>query len=92
VNGRLITIARFTDSIQAELARQTLEDFGIDAVLTGQNTAAAFGGVFAALDIQLQVPEDQAQRAIEILQSKDQSTRPDGSAGVDEDRTMNTEQ
>lgn len=72
MNGKLITIAQFKDSIQAELAKQTLEDFGIDAVLSGQNTAAAFGGVFAALDIQLQVPESQAEQAIEILQPEDQ--------------------
>jgi hypothetical protein len=75
MNGRLITIARFKDGIQAELAKQTLEDFGINAILSGQNAAVAFGGVYAAVDIELQVPESQAKEAIEILQSEDPSTR-----------------
>jgi hypothetical protein len=68
VKDRLVTIARFSDNIEAEMARQTLGDFGIDAVLTGQNVAAVFGGVPAAIDIELQVAESQAEQAVEILQ------------------------
>jgi hypothetical protein len=68
MDDKLVTIARFIDAIEAELAKQTLDDFGIRAVVTGQNNA--YTGVPAALDIELQVAESQAQEALEILQDQ----------------------
>jgi len=70
VGNKLVTIARFKDNIEAEMAKQTLEDFGIRSVLTGQNTAAAFAGVYPAVYIELQVAEGRAEESREILQSQ----------------------
>jgi 2-methylisocitrate lyase-like PEP mutase family enzyme len=69
---KLVTIATFTDYIEAELAKQTLEDFGIKSILTGQNVACVYGGVLGLIDLELQTFENQAQRAREILESKRQ--------------------
>jgi hypothetical protein len=66
---KLITIAKFNDYIEADLAKQMLDDSGIESVVTGQNTGNVFSGVPAALDIRLQVPESQAQKAREIFES-----------------------
>lgn len=70
MGDKLVTIARFKDNIEAELAKQVLEDFGIRSVLTGQNTGATFAGVYACVYIELQVAEGQAEEAREILQSE----------------------
>ena len=67
---KLVTVTTFGDYIEAELAKQTLEDFGIKSVITGGSVAMAFGPVPALIDLDLQVFESQAQRAMEILQSQ----------------------
>jgi len=69
---KLVTVARFTDYIEADLARQLLDDFGIKSILTGQNAACVYGGVLGLIDLELQTFENQAQRAREILESKGQ--------------------
>lgn len=69
---KLVTIASFADYIEAELAKQTLEDFGIKSILTGQNAANVYGGVLAAIDLDLQVFESQVQRARKILEDSRQ--------------------
>jgi hypothetical protein len=69
LSERLVTIARFSDFIAADLARQTLKDFDIEAVMIGQNTANL--GILPTIQtIELQVMESQAQEAIEILESE----------------------
>jgi hypothetical protein len=65
---KLVTIASFTDYIEADLAKQTLEDFGIKSVVTGENVANVYCGLPALIDLDLQVFEGQAQRAREILE------------------------
>jgi len=75
LEDRLVTIARFADSIDAEMARQLLADFGIRAVVTGQNVANVYSGVPSLLDLKLQTLESQAQRAREILESNDQQEK-----------------
>ena len=75
MENRLVTIARFADSIDAEMARQLLADFGIRAVVTGQNVANVYSGVPSLLDLKLQTLESQAQRAREILESNDQQEK-----------------
>ena len=67
---KLVTIASFTDNIEADLAKQTLEDFGIKSIVTGENVANWYGPVPALIDLNLQVFESQAQRAREILESE----------------------
>ncbi len=66
---KLVTIFRFTDYIGAEMAKQSLDDFGIKAILTGQNTANVYCGMPGLANIELQVFKSQAAKAMEILES-----------------------
>jgi len=68
---KLVTIAQFTDLIQAELAKQLLDDFGIKSVIAGQHAANTYAGVPAIASVELQVFESQAQKALEILESNE---------------------
>ncbi len=62
----LVTIAEFTDSTGAEMARQTLADAGIKAVMEGQNAADMFP--IPAVPAILKVLASQADQAIKILE------------------------
>jgi len=66
---KLVTVARFSDYIRADLARQWLEDAGIKAFVLGQNVANVYSGVPAAIDIELQTPQSEADEAREILKA-----------------------
>ncbi len=67
---KLVTIAEFADAGQADLAKSLLDDSGIKSVITGQNAANLYAGIPAIARIDLQVLESQAQKASEILESK----------------------
>lgn len=67
---KLVTIAKFDDKIEADLAKQTLEDFGIKSIITGEDVANLYGPVDALMDLELQVFESQAEKAREILESE----------------------
>jgi len=83
---KLVTVARFENYIEADLARQQLEDEGIKAVVTGENAGNVYSGVPAAIDIELQTLESQAEQAREILESLElQEGDSDGEEDVDED-------
>jgi len=69
MGDKLVTIARYADSFQADLAKQLLADFGIESILAGQNAANVYSGVPAVADVQLQVFESRAKDAMEILES-----------------------
>lgn len=66
---KLVTIAQFTNYIEAELAKQLLADYGIEAVVTGENVANIYSGLPALANIELQTLESQAQQALKILES-----------------------
>ena len=66
---KLVTIAQFTNYIEADLAKQLLDDFGIKSVVTGQNAANVYSGLPALANVELQTLESQAQQALEILES-----------------------
>lgn len=51
--------------------QQLLEDFGIKSVITGQNAANMYP-LPAVATIKLQVFEDEAQKALDILNDKNQ--------------------
>jgi len=70
MSEKLVTIAKYTDAIEASLAQQLLDDFGVKSVVTGQNAANIYAGVPAIANIELQTFESQAQRAREILESQ----------------------
>jgi hypothetical protein len=69
VADKLVTIAQFTNYIEADLAKQLLDDFGIKSVVTGQNAANVYSGLPALANVELQTLESQAQQALEILES-----------------------
>jgi hypothetical protein len=69
VVDKLVTIAKFSDSFEANLAKQVLADFGIEAVVTGENVANLY--IVPLHPVELQVRESQSQRAQEILESGD---------------------
>jgi len=75
MSEKLVTVAKFSDYIKADLARQLLQDEGIEAFVMGQNVANIYSGVLAAIDIELQTPESQAQEAREILEANEQESR-----------------
>lgn len=68
MGDRLVTVARFADSAQAEMAKQRLADAGINSIVTGQNAANVYGGLVVAT-VELQVFENQAQEALKILET-----------------------
>ncbi|MHC4115451.1 MAG: putative signal transducing protein [Planctomycetota bacterium] len=68
MEGKLITVAKFANYIEAELSKQTLAGFGIQAVVVGGNTANVYSGL-AFAKAELQVPQTQAEEALNILQS-----------------------
>lgn len=65
-NGRLVTIAHFTNTFDVELAKVTLENEGIECVIIGDylNMVQPY---IQANAIQLQVFEADARRALEVL-------------------------
>lgn len=69
MNDRLVTIARFANYIEAELARQKLEDFGIKSVVTGQNASNMYSGVPAIAGPEIQVFESVSEEALKILEA-----------------------
>ena len=69
---KLVTIDKFSDYIQADMAKQLLEDFDIKAIVTGANTANTYSGMPNLASIELQVLEGQAAKAKEILESNKQ--------------------
>jgi hypothetical protein len=66
---KLVTVAQFANYIEAELARQLLADYGIEAVATGENASNIYS-LPAIERPELQVMESQAQKAREILDSQ----------------------
>lgn len=67
--GKLVTIARFENSIEASLAKQMLEDSEIKSILAGQNAANVYAGLPTIAAVELQVMENDVKKALEILGS-----------------------
>ncbi len=66
---KLVTIAQFANYIEAEMAKQLLADYGIEAVATGENASNMYP-IPAVEGPELQVLQSQAEKAREILQSQ----------------------
>ncbi len=77
MSDRFVIVAEYMDSIRADLARQVLEDFGIQAIVVGGNAGDGRIGVFET--VKLQVRESDAARAKEILESEEFSYNPEES-------------
>ena len=66
---KLVTIAHFEDDIDAEDAKQVLEEAGIKAVVLGQSLRdTSLLEVVTPELVELQVFEEDAERALEILE------------------------
>jgi hypothetical protein len=73
--GELVTIAEYMNSMQAEMAKQLLEDFDIPAIIVGEN--AADGRIGFVEPIKLQVKKTDADEAKQILEDQEQSHEPE---------------
>jgi hypothetical protein len=69
MDDKLVTIAQFASYIEAEMAKQLLADYGIEAVATGENASNMYS-LPAVEGPELQVLKSQARKAQEILQSQ----------------------
>jgi hypothetical protein len=68
---KLVTVARFENYIEAELAKQELNDNGIKAVVMGENVGNVYAGAPVVQDIELQTLEHDAKKAQKILRDRD---------------------
>ena len=80
---KLVTIAEYMDSIQAEMARQVLEDFDIKAVVIDQNSVNICLAP-TVMTAKLQVFESNADEAKQILEEQEQNYEPGESAEFEE--------
>jgi len=69
MSNKLVTVARFSDSILASIAQQCLADFGVHSVLAGRNAAELYSLPEVAL-VELQILESEAVKARQILKSQ----------------------
>lgn len=67
MDEKLVTIAEFENYIKADMARQLLEDFGIKAMVAGDNASNIYAGIPAIERPVLQVFESKADQARRIL-------------------------
>lgn len=67
-NEKLVVVAEFQNYQQAEIARQILEDNGIQGFATGENTSNLYGGISAIERPQLQVRESDSEKARRVLE------------------------
>jgi hypothetical protein len=71
MNEKLVAVAHFDNSIDADVARQLLEEEGIQAFVMGQHTGILWGTPLVD-DIELHTPESQAEEARRILEAHEQ--------------------
>ncbi len=71
MDEKLVTVKRFNSYVDAELAQQRLADYGIKAVIMGENAGIAYTGAPAAQDIELQTLESRAKEAVDILADRE---------------------
>jgi hypothetical protein len=73
--GKLVTIAKYYDSLEASMAKQALEQNDIFAIILGENLSNAVGIAPALALVELQVQESDVEASLEIL--KDFENPPD---------------
>jgi hypothetical protein len=73
---KLVTIAEYMDSMQAEMAKQVLDDFEIKAVVIGENAANTCLAP-TVITAKLQVFEKDADEAKQILEDQEQGHEPE---------------
>lgn len=68
-NQKLVTIAEYDNSMDAELAKMTLENEGIETVIMGEPIGSSLYPVFDPY-VKVQVFEDDADRAKQLLEGE----------------------
>lgn len=60
----LITIERYSDSLEADLAKTRLDSAGITSFLVGENASILYGNNLGALQLQVSPQDENDARAI----------------------------
>jgi hypothetical protein len=60
----LITIERYSDTLEADLARTRLESAGITSFLVGENAAVLYGNGLGGLQLQVSTKDEADARSI----------------------------
>jgi predicted lipid-binding transport protein (Tim44 family) len=82
MEDKFVIVAEYMNSIEAELARQVLEDFKIPVIIVGQNAGDGRIGVFET--VKLQVKQSDTDQARQILEEQQQSYEPGDLEEMDE--------
>jgi hypothetical protein len=61
---RMVTVERFTDMLQAELAKGRLDSAGIHCFLAGENAGLLYGNGLDGVSLQVSAAEEADARAI----------------------------
>ena len=64
---KLVTVAEFDNSFNAELAKAALDDAGIESVILGEDLTANVTFNSAIFNVEIQVMEDDVERAQQVL-------------------------
>jgi hypothetical protein len=73
---KLVTVAEYFDSMQAEMAKQVLADFDIKAVIIGEGAANVCLAP-TIITAKVQVFEKDADEAKQILEDQEQGREPE---------------
>lgn len=71
MSSELVTVARFANSLEANLAKMRLDAHGIDSIVVGESFAGLYQGSSMG-SVEVQVSADKADEAIKILKSQEQ--------------------
>ena len=64
-NGEaMVTVERYTDMLQAELAKGRLESAGIDCFLAGENAGLLYGNGLDSVQLQVAAIDEEDARAV----------------------------
>jgi hypothetical protein len=62
--AELVTIERYRETLEAELAKGRLDSAGITSFLVGENTALLYGNSLGGLQLQVRPEDEEDARAI----------------------------
>jgi hypothetical protein len=60
----LITIERYGDALEADLAKTRLDSAGITSFLVGENASVLYGGALGGLQLQVSPKDEEDARSI----------------------------
>jgi hypothetical protein len=61
---QMVTVERYTDMLQAELAKGRLESAGIDCFLSGENAGLLYGNGLDSVQLQVAAVDEDDARAV----------------------------